>query len=760
MPAAVMTIHWHETKTIMKLILPTWASLFCLFMAASPAMAAFQAYRLNDTSDATEAIKLDGKLDDAVWQKAALHDTFYQTQPFDKVKAKVRTEVKVAYDKAYLYVGVKSYDPNAELIREPFARRDKISADQDFLGLFIDPSGAHKSAQVIYLNARGAITDGVNSDTNGDDFSPDFDFDVATSRFDGGWSAEVRIPFSSLAYNADQTTPWSLLVMRNMTREQRYRMYSGQVTRATNCNLCFSDPIEGLHHLPSGLSWGATPQLVMRRNREDTAGRPSQTKNSTDLSLDVKLRPNSATTIDATLNPDFSQIELDAPQLSGNTRFGLFVQEKRPFFLEGADIFRTPMNAISTRTISNPDWGLRYTRRDADKDLTILTNRDAGGGLVQLPNAYGTDYALQNFTSQATDARANFRLGALTVGGILTDRSISGTGAYNRVIGPDFGWQVSENERVRGQLLSSATTAQPDGKGNLINGAMTTGYAAYLDWYRSNDQWAVYAVLNDISKDFRSDNGFFSQVGYRSIASDVSKKQGKTGIWNEFNFTLHVERKLDHEGNVIGSDYSPGVWMAGPYDSEMAFSIAPSNSSRVERNGALFHTALVRASFNIRPSQIFARLTGEMSYGDTIDVASSRLGKGGAVTLSARIRPFDRFELEPNYATSWVYGISGPEAGQRLYTEQALQVNGIVHFSRKDTLRAILQHAHTSRNVALYSMPVAASSKRNIGSLVFTHTAGLGTAAFIGITMSNTDTPGYALKRRQSEIFTKLSWQI
>ena len=101
------------------------------------------------------------------------------------------------------------------------------------------------------------------------------------------------------------------------------------------------------------------------------------------------------------------------------------------------------MNVISTRTISNPDWGLRYTRRDADKDLTILTTRDAGGGLVSLPGAYETNYALQNFTSQATDARANFRFGKLVFGAILTDRTINGSGAYNRVIGPDFGWQVS-----------------------------------------------------------------------------------------------------------------------------------------------------------------------------------------------------------------------------------------------------------------------------------------------------------------------------
>lgn len=730
--------------------------LFLIFFSNS-ATAGFQALRINP---ATDSVKLDGNLDEALWQRAAMHDNFYQTQPFDKVKASVRTEVKIVFDKSYLYIGIKAFDPNPELIREPFARRDKISSDQDFLGLFIDPSGAHKSAQTIFLNPRGAITDGVNSDTGGDDFSPDFDFDVATSRFDGGWSAEIRIPFSSLPFDAKQANPWSLLVMRNMTREQRYRMYSGEVTRATNCNLCFSDPIEGLSDLPSGLNWTATPQLVVRANKEENAGNPPIRKNSTALSLDVKVKPNSATTIDATINPDFSQIELDAPQLSGNTRFGLFVQEKRPFFLEGADIFRTPMNAISTRTISNPDWGLRYTRRDADKDLTILTTRDAGGGLVSLPGAYGTNYALQNFTSQATDARANFRFGKLVAGAILTDRTINGSGAYNRVIGPDFGWQVSDNERLRGQILSSATTAQADNKGNLVNGPLTTGHAAYFDWYRANNEWAIFLAIKDISKNFRADNGFFSQAGFRNISGDFNKKQSKLGIWNEFQFTFHVERKLDHEGNIIATDYSPGVWMAGPYDSQLSFSIAPKNSSRVERNGELFQIALARANFSASPSQLFARIGIDISYGDMIDVAASRLGKGATVALSARIRPHDRIEIEPNYASSWIDGKSGMETGQRLYTEQALQIAAILHLSGKDTLRMILQRAQTSRNPNLYTTPVATSSKRNIGSLIYTHTASLGTAIFAGITMSNAETPGFALKRRQSELFTKLSWQI
>ena len=332
------------------------AACVVLALGAGPAGASFQAHRI---AGPAQAVTLDGRLDEAVWAEAPLHDTFYQNQPNDKVPATIRTEVRIVYDQRYLYIGVKAFEAAPEQIRAPFVRRDKISGDQDFIGLFIDPSGAKKAAQIIYFNPRGAFSDGVFTDTNGEDYALDFDVDIATARFDGGWSAEVRIPLSSLPYAAGQEQPWNLMVMRNLTRDTRYKMFSGPLPRSSNCLLCYAEPITGLRELPTGLNWTATPQIVLRKGHEDVAGQPRRNFSSHDLSLDVKIRADSASVIDATINPDFSQIELDAPQLSGNTRFGLFVPEKRPFFLEGSDMLQTPFPAINTRTITEPGWGAR-----------------------------------------------------------------------------------------------------------------------------------------------------------------------------------------------------------------------------------------------------------------------------------------------------------------------------------------------------------------------------------------------------------------
>lgn len=740
----------------MKFFLFVFINIFGLMNLSHAEM---KAYRIQSADD---RIALDGKLNEDVWKKIVAHDQFYQTQPIDKVAAHVRTEVKVAYDDQYLYVAIKAFDPEMTLIRAPFARRDKLSNDQDYVGLYIDSSSAHNSAQFFYVNARGAVMDGVFSNTSGEDVAPDYDFDAVTELQDDGWSAEFRIPFNAIAYDQTSSTPWSLMVFRNMTRDQRYRMYSGEVTRATSCNLCFSNAIENLNQLPSTSSWQFTPQLVLRRAKDKVDGNISRQENGSELSLDMKFRPNSATTIDATLNPDFSQIELDAPQLSGNTKFSIFVQEKRPFFLEGADIFNTQMNVISTRSISNPDMGLRYTVRDANQDFSVLSTKDAAGGLVLIPNAYYTAYATRTVPSIATDARANFRFGSMTLGAVLTDRTLQQNGGYNRVMGTDFSWQVDQNQSMRAQVLMSATTSQADAKGNLVRAAMTNGHAAAFDWSNGNDVWSSSVNLRDISSDFRADNGFFPQVGYTDLNVNISKKYRRVAIFNELFLGLNNEYKWDSEGNKLYQNWTASVTANGPYDSQASIKLTPQNKTRISEGGELFSTNKVNLTLSISPSKEIAKIAGDVTLGDVIDVAANRVGKGGVLSLSAKLRPWDRLEIEPSYASSWInsQNVQSGNKNEQAYKETALQLNSIYHFSAKDNVRLIVQEAQTTRNPLLYVHHIAPKSTRSVRSLVYTHTQKLGTAMYIGFTATKSDTPNFAKNYQQNELFAKFSWRI
>jgi hypothetical protein len=181
---------------------------------------------------------------------------------------------------------------------------------------------------------------------------------------------------------------------------------------------------------------------------------------------------------------------------------------------------------------------------------------------------------------------------------------------------------------------------------------------------------------------------------------------------------------------------------------------------RVKQYGELFETGQVWGEFTISPNRVFARLAAEVELGDEIDIEGARLGKGGIAILSARLRPFDWLEFEPIYTATWVNGKDGVIDGKRLYTEQALQLNGIYHFGVHDSLRMILQRASTKRDAALYAFPIPAQSTRGTTSLVYGHTATLGRAAYVGLTLSKGEVPGYQPHRKQNELFVKLSWQI
>src|SRR5205085_10143613 len=161
--------------------------------------------------------------------------------------------------------------------------------------------------------------------------------------------------------------------------------------------------------------------------------------------LDVKWTPNADTAIDATLNPDFSQVESDQAVISTNERFAIFYPEKRPFFLEGVDLFDTPIQAVYTRTITSPRWGARATGKAGSTAYTVLVTQDRGGGSVILPGPTGNDFAPQDDLSTVVLGRVRQDIGASFAGLLLTDREIQG-GAHNRVLGPDFQWRITDGD--------------------------------------------------------------------------------------------------------------------------------------------------------------------------------------------------------------------------------------------------------------------------------------------------------------------------
>lgn len=704
-----------------------------------------------------ESPVLDGRLDEPAWSRATPLERFWEVFPNAETEPRVRTEARFAYDKQALYVAVRAWDPDPSQLRAPFARRDNVLADQDMLVLFIDPVGNRKFAHFFRVNPRGSVGDGLyNEDTSNEDFSPDVPFDVATGRFDGGWTAEFRIPFSSLRYTDPPSKEWSVMVFRNYPRDQRYRISTSKLPREQNCFMCLNEPLTGLDDLPSTRHLELTPNATVRS--VDTRGDGLAARRERDVvpSLDFKWRPRADVIVDGTINPDFSQVELDTPQLSGNAQFALFFPEKRPFFLEGADILESPTRAIYTRTVTDPSWGARVTQRSERFDGTALVARDDGGGLVLIPNTYGTGFARQDFKSVASIARGRWVVDGTTLGGVLTDRTLEG-GAYNRVAGPDLTWFPTTEHRIRAQVLGSWTTALPV-NGEIAKGSLETGHFATADWRYNDPRWDLYVNVEDVSRQFRADNGFVPQNGYRRVYSETTRKFVNALGFNEVSPYLFAEYKTTPSGDVQYQQNNIGVKFGLPRATTIWLERRPNNLVAVREGGGLRKRDQWYAAIETNPFPWLAKLYSELAYGDRVDVANNRVGKGAFVTVQASLRPHPRLELEYRIDNDTIDSLDAVEGSKRILQQRAQQALGIWHFTARDSVRVIWQESWTRRAPSLWSQPVGAREDGNTVSVVYGHRRGIGTSFYIGATWSRTRDLDLGLRTYQAEVFAKGSW--
>ena len=271
-------------------------------------------------------IIVDGDLNDAGWKSATYFDKFYETSPGNNIPAKVKTIAYVTYDDQYFYIGIKAEDPDPSKIRAPYVERDQVIGTDDNIAIFIDTKNDKRSALEFRINPRGIQADGIFDDaTFTEDFSPDFFYDTAAKVTSEGWQGEFRIPLTTLRYPKTDPQTWAFLIWRNYPRDFRYAFYSTPVERGSNCYVCHMHELTGITQLPSSHHLVVAPFATGSTEQNRPAENESFERDSEgDAGVDVKWNPTANSTIDATIRPDFSQVESDVPQIAINQRFALF----------------------------------------------------------------------------------------------------------------------------------------------------------------------------------------------------------------------------------------------------------------------------------------------------------------------------------------------------------------------------------------------------------------------------------------------------
>jgi len=737
---------------------------FVLALLWAPQMASAQAPSVGPpltVSRAAGKIILDGKLDDAAWQQAAVLDTFFETYPGDNTEPKAKTVVYLTYDEHSFYVGIHAFDPEPGKIRAPFVERDNVVGTDDNVAVFLDTRNDRRSAVELRVNPRGNQSDAVYNDGSGsEDFSPDFFYDTAAQITGDGWTAEMRIPLSSLRYPKQEENRWGILVWRNYPRDQRYAFHSSPITRGSNCWICQSRELTGLTGLSGGGHFVVAPYVTGQLLGEprDGLGSPIDDQDpEADAGLDVKWTPSPNNALDATINPDFSQVESDVGQIAVNNQFAIFFPEKRPFFLESLDLFESPISAVYTRTITDPKWGLRDTGKLGATSYTLLLTEDQGGGSVIVPGPTGNDFAPQEFSSRVLVGSLRRDFGASFLGLLVTDRENDGSG-YNRVGGPHFLWRRSETDQMTGQLLVSDTET-PD-RTDLYptwDGRQLTSHAGHLEWLHTGRDWTWRATVQDFGEDFRADEGFVPQVGFRSgryaLFRNFYPQHGLFRRVAPYTIVRYVESP---DGDLIQRQTLPGIQVQGQRNMSAGAEFAVREQLRV--GSQVLERSNVNYYLQFDPGRRFSRIGVNGTLGDAIDFANGRVGQGGHLNLFGIIKPTDHLALDFNADHQWLDVNAGGGREGRLFTAQIERLKATYNFTARAFLRVIGEYLDIERDPRLYTFPVRADSGSFAGSALFAYQINWQTVLFVGYADDRLQDNLGDLQRADRLVFVKISY--
>jgi Domain of unknown function (DUF5916)/Carbohydrate family 9 binding domain-like len=525
----------------------------------------------------TQSIRVDGSLDDAAWQAATPITAFRQLDPQEGQPATERTEIRVLYDDVALYIGARLYD--RQPVRSRLGRRDMNMSASDWLTVILDTNHDHRTAVGFEVNPSGVRRDQTRSQDNEDDtWDPVWEAETAVT--DSGWVAEIRIPFSQMRFSGAPVQTWGLQVERQIARNQEFSVWSF-TPREQPGGIPRFGHLAGLERIPTGKRLEVMPYAVSRAENVERGANPfrEDREYGIDAGVDLKYRLTSNLTLDATVNPDFGQVEVD-PAVVNLTAFETQFEERRPFFVEGAEIFRfggdgTNLAFYSRRIGRQPTLVPPYPERDVPDATRILgavklSGRTQAGWSVgvldavtreetarfRLPGGEDGSMTAEPLTNFfVARARREARAGQTAIGGFVgavnrnldTDALSAALRSSAYSAGVDLFHQWAQRNwtltgflagtHVRGDETSIISTQQlpyhyfqrPDADHLQLDSSLTSlsGFAGALRVSRRMGRlWSAYSSVNTISPRYE-----VSDLGFQRRADRIDLEAG--GSYNE-----------------------------------------------------------------------------------------------------------------------------------------------------------------------------------------------------------------------------------
>ncbi len=661
-----------------------------------------------------EPPRLDAFLAQSAAVEGAPITDFQQREPGDGIPVSQRTAAYLSYDDANLYIVFVCRDDPAK-VRANVARREDISHD-DHVMVYLDTFRDRKRAYRFAVNPFGVQQDGILTDGQSEDLSFDAVWSAEGRMTDSGYVVRMAIPFRSLRFSNDSVQTWGVALGRMIPRENE-RSYWPHITKRIRGFVPQFGTLEGLAGISPGRNLQVNPYSVVARARildENIVDHVTQEDER--VGMDAKLILHDAFTLDGTLNPDFSQVETDDPQVTLNQRFEVFFPEKRPFFLENAAFFQTPVTLLFSRRIVDPGEGLRLTGKAGRWALGAFAMNDRAA-VPSWDPAAGLD-------AWAGAVRVQRDLGKeSTVGLLVTDREFLHSWKADRMFSADGRWRAGKYWSVTGQLMRNQSV-QDDGTRSGDWGML--GELSFNS--RPFDYKGRYLEFGPA---FSAPLGFVNRVGFRRTeqAADYTVRL-KSGPVTTFGPAVSVNAFWDHQtGRLLDRETEAQFLVELRGNSKLLF-------SRLDAyelfEGAGFFPRTTQAEVGTEWVK-WLGLTVSYIWGtavnhDPADDLPPSLERAREAEVKVTLRPTSQLRLEQSYN----YAELRTAAGSRIVGEHQFREKLNYQFTPLLSLRAIVDWKASDADTTLSSED-ARQRKWGI-DLLLTYLAHPGTALYLGYT--------------------------
>lgn len=650
--------------------------------------------------------EIDGQLDDAGWVNAPQISKFHEHFPGDQVEPPVKTEVMMTYDEVHLYVAFICHDEPTE-VRNYLGVRDKLGGADNVI-IMIDTYNDGAWAYEFGASPNGVQWDALWSRNRGEDHSYDMIYYSEGLVTDSGWQVEFKIPFASMSFPQTEEQTWRMDFWRNYPRQQRYQMSWAAYDRDQPCWPCQWGLVNGIEGVKPGRGIELLPAFISYQNSQRI---PYYERESEwvegdimgQASLGIEYDISSTMTAEATISPDFSQIESDIAQIDVNSPFALSYSENRPFFQEGSDLFATWFDVVYTRSINEPLFAGKFIGRMNDLNIAFLSAYDETSPLLIPTEEFSTYLDAGNSMSNILRLRQTFGLES-HLGLIITDRRYEHNGSGS-VIGLDGTWKLDKNYQIRMQAVASYTDEQDE---NLLgdffddiyfdNGRYSLalddesfwGHGFYASFERNGRHLTFDIDYREKSPTFRTSNGFENSNNSRTVDSYMEYTfYPESEIIPEADIWTVVGRKWNHDGKRKDEwiRAGAGVKLPGQTEIEASYLVSWEKFANMDFPGirrvyADFYTNFIdQLGFGIDGSygRAIARLASpEPDMGDQLQLG-----------IRATIKPLDRLFISPSY--SYIKS-TDPDSDRTFYEGYTTRTKIELQLSREFSFRFITQY--------------------------------------------------------------------